>query len=321
MGRSSQNTPKVDALARRGDVAGLVEAARHVEVQTARDGTTGDRSAPIREAAILGLAEIGDRDALPVIAEALSDPSDRVRCAAIRALYEWEEAVPLAEAVAWLPAHGPSRALALSAIAELGDPMTAAVLTTSLVHGASQAGVWEQEAETVSALCATNGRGALAGVLDVLVEALEYKDEEVAGRAEDFLLWLGDDAAHAVKGVVRRSAKPRRAVWILGQIGGAVAVEPLIGALEHSDPRTREEACAALGDLRDPISIEPLLRATHDSEHIVRVKAAAALDSIGAVALVAALSTSSSPATRRRSRRPAENGTAAKPKNPSSLHA
>ena len=146
----------------------------------------------------------------------------------------------------------------------------------------------------MSALCSTTeSRTTLDRVLDLLVAALGDEDEGVASRAEDFLLWFGPDAAPAVADVVRRGSAPHRSVWILGQIGGAEALEPLIEALERSDARGRAEACVALGELRDPIAVNALLYATHDSEHVVRVKAAAALDRIGTAALLVGLSTPS----------------------------
>ena len=257
-----------------------------------------------------------------MVSKALADPSDRVRCVAIRALYDWGEGVPIAEAMAWLPAQGASRSLALSALTKLADPDTAAVLATSLLHGTAQPGLWEEEANTVSALCTGGGRhSALAQVLDLLVEGLDYKDEEVAGRAEDFLLWLGTDAERAVKAAVRHSSTPHRAVRLLGQIGGAAAINPLIEALDHADVRTRGEACVALGELRDPISVDALLQATHDTEHDVRVKAAAAINRIGTVALVAALSKPNPVAAVPLRPLPAANGSVVKPRKRSSSRA
>jgi HEAT repeat protein len=292
MGLNSQRTPKVDALARDGDVAGLVEAAQLTDVQTGRDGKAVDAGAPVREAAILSLARLGHRDASPVVTEALSDSSDRVRCAAIRALCEWGEALPLAEAMAWLPAQGSSRTLATSAITRLADPKSAVALATSLIHSSAQDGLWEEEAEIVAALCSTTrSTTTLDRVLELLVAALGDEDEGVASRAEDFVLWFGADAAPAVAEVVSLGSAPHRCVWILGQIGGAEALEPLIEALERYDARGRAEACAALGELRDPIAVNALLYATHDSDHVVRVKAAAALDRIGTAALLIGLST------------------------------
>ena len=102
-------------------------------------------------------------------------------------------------------------------------------------------------------LCRTaRGQRPLDRVLDVLVKALEDENEAVAGRAEDFLLWLGEAAAPAVTAAVQHSSAPHSCVWILGQIGGLVALDPLMQALDHSNARIRAEACAGLGKLRDP---------------------------------------------------------------------
>ncbi len=143
---------------------------------------------------------------------------------------------------------------------------------------------------------ASDQADTLDAVLDTLLAALEDDDAAVAGRAEDFLLWLGEDAANAVADAVRNGAQSHRLVWLLGQIGGADALEPLMDALEHADSRARAEACVALGDLRDPIAINALLYATHDADHVVRVKAAAALDQIGVVALLVGLTRPAVPA-------------------------
>ncbi len=293
---TSLRTPKVDELAQAGDVAGLLEAAGH-----------GD--AEIRKAAVSGLAEIGPSDGLPAVIEALAHPSDRVRCAAIRVLCEWGEPMPLAEAVAWLPPAGSSRQLALAAIAQIDEADSAPTLTRSLVRGNAQEGLWEDEVELVWNLCdSTKPHDALDGVIDLLLEALEDDRDDIAARAQDFLLWLKEEAVPALTALARSSPAPDRAVWALGQIGGAPALDPLIEAVEHPDARTREEACVALGELRDPVSVEALLRATRDSEHGVRVNAAAALDRIGTVAFVAGVSAMINPpiaAPRSRPRLPA----------------
>jgi HEAT repeat protein len=317
MGFTSHRTRKVEDLTHRRDAAGLIEAAGSADTQ-------------IGQAAISGLAEIGRAEAAPAAVRALRHRSDRVRSAAIRALCHWGEAIPLAEAVAWLPPEGASRTLALAAIAQLGESGSAPTLARSLIYGTGQEGLWETEVELVWSLCWSTGAGdARDRVMDMLLEALEDDREEVSCRAEDFLLWIGEDAAPAVAALARSSPVPDRAVWVLGQIGGASALEPLIEAVDHRDARTREEACVALGELRDPLSLEPLLRATRDTEHIVRVKAADALDRFGAVAVIAALSapllavrgalpdtdnppTVGSVTSQRRLARPAQNGSTAR---------
>jgi HEAT repeat protein len=278
MGLFSRRRTNVADLTRRRDLAGLIEAAGAVDATT-------------RNAAIAGLAEIGPGDALPAAIEALEDGSDQARCAAVHCLYEAAEAMPLAEAISWLPPSSSSRALALAAIAELDEPEAAPVLGCSLVYGDAQGGLREDEVELVLRLCrSARDSTARDEVVDVLTEAVENDHDEVAGRAEDLLLSLGEDAAPALIALAESSPAPVRAVRVLGQIGGPSVLEPLIRAVEHADPRTREEACAALGALRDPVSADALLRAMRDPDHGVRVQAAAALDRIGTAAIAASIS-------------------------------
>jgi HEAT repeat protein len=245
----------------------------------------------VRKKALASLAELGPDEALPAVKAALRHPSDAVRCAAVRALCGWGEPMPIAAAVAWLPPGSHSRSLAFRGLARLDQPDSAPAVAHSLVHGTAQAGLWKDEVDVVGRLCAA-GRDpdACRKVVDLLTDALDHENAEVVGRAEDFLLWLGSDAVPALVAVVRSAPAPDTAVWLLGQIGGASALEPLLDAMEHPEARTREEACAALGELRDPISVEALLRATRDHEHAVRVKAGMALERIGTAAFLAGVS-------------------------------
>ena len=267
----------VGSLSHEGDVAGLIEAAGHNKQR-------------IRTAAAAALAEVDRREAAPALRAALSHRSDRVRCAAIRALFESGDAISLAEAVFWLPPEGASRRLALAAIAKLRQPTSAPVLVGSLVAGTAHDGLSQDEVALVLGLCrSTRNPAALGRVIDVVAEAFEVDDEHIAGRAEALLTWLGEDAVPTATALARSSAAPDRAVRVLGRIGGASVLEPLIEALEQPDARTREEACVALGELRDPVGVEALIRATRDHEHEVRVAAASALDRIGTAAVLTAL--------------------------------
>jgi HEAT repeat protein len=274
-----RRAPRPADLARSGDFAALLDAAGH-------------QSPKVRKQAIATLAELDPDEALPDITEGLRHSSDAVRCAAVRALYKWGESVPIATAVAWLPPRGTSRSLAFAAVAQLQQPESASVLAQSLVYGTAQEGLWEDEVEVVDSICRSDG-GAHGRdeIVDMLIDAPDEDDDEVVGRAEDFLLWLGENAVSALIEVVQSASAPDRAVWLVGQIGGASVLAPLIEATEHPDARTREEACVALGELRDPMSVEALLRATRDSEHGVRVRAGAALESIGTAAFLAGVST------------------------------
>ena len=172
--------------------------------------------------------------------------------------------------------------LALAAITKLADPASAPVLAISLVHGTAQAGLWEEEARDRRApLQGERPPRPARPVLDVLVEALAYRDEDVSGRAEDFLLWLGQ-AAQAVTASLdtEHGAAPDR----LDPWPDRRRRRPSSRSSRRSTTPTR-----ALGPRRArPLVIcairspsTPLLDATRDADHAVRVKAAAALDQIG----------------------------------------
>jgi len=61
---------------------------------------------------------------------------------------------------------------------------------------------------------------------------------------------------------------------------GIPSVEPLVGALNHNEPRVRERAAWALSKLKDPRAVEPLIGALRDESSIVRRHAAHALREI-----------------------------------------
>jgi HEAT repeat protein len=267
-------TAKVKALAANRDVPALIQLA-------------SQESGGVRAAAASQLYEMDADETAPAVTDALRDRSDRVRCAAIDLLCHRGDALALAQAVWWLPRQGASRFRALAAIAQLRQPKSAPVLAGSLVAGPAEDNLWEDEVQLVLSLCESTGNPAVfRGVLNVLTQAFEVEQEHISRRAEDFLVWLGEDAVAAVAPLVRSSAASHRAVWVLGQIGGPSTLEPLIDAVDHPDARARAAACVALGALGDPITVEALIRAMKDPEHQVRVEAAAALERIGIGALL-----------------------------------
>ena len=62
---------------------------------------------------------------------------------------------------------------------------------------------------------------------------------------------------------------------------GKPAIEPLIHALKHRFPNTREEAAEVLGEIGDEKAVEPLISMLKDSGHHERVYPARALGKIG----------------------------------------
>ncbi|HEU0025240.1 MAG TPA: HEAT repeat domain-containing protein [Thermoleophilaceae bacterium] len=278
--------PNVRALARGGDIDGLIEAARYQDLVRRVDGLVTDAGVAIREEAIRTLGEkAGDR-AAETLVRALSDPSDRVRCAAVVALYERGDADVLATAAASLrEEHGESHSAAFRALFELRKPGSARALVSALLEREDERPVGEMEASIVEALLEAEGPGAERAIADLLMSALSHDREAVADRAEDLAELLAPASVDVLMAELSQGQAPFRAAAVLGRIRDARALEALVAGLAHPDPMVRRECCVALGELRDPIATEPLLRATRDPEHMVRARAGAALDRIGTAAV------------------------------------
>jgi HEAT repeat protein len=280
--------PNVKALARKGDVDGLIDAAGHTELVPGPDGDpVVDVGVPIREEALLALRDVAPDRAAHVFVTALDDSSERVRIAAVVALYERGDSDRLAEAVAKLPAErGEAHATAVQALFRLHNAGSSRSLAEALVHRRDDYTLGEEEQELVPALLRAEARPEAAGeVVDVLISALGDEQEIVAERAEALLVRLGPASIEALVHELAGGAVPHRAATLIGEIKDGRGLQPLVVALSHPDARVRRQSCSALGKLRDPAAVEPLLHATRDPEHQVRVQAGAALDSMGTAAI------------------------------------
>jgi HEAT repeat protein len=283
--------PNIKSLAREGDVDGLIAAAGHTELAAGPEGTTVDVGARIREEALLALRDLALDRAGEAFAVALDDASDRVRCAAIVALYDRGDADLLAEALPRMATEaGRSRAYAERALFELHAPGSTSRLADALVHRHDLLPLSEEDEALVPVLLSAEERpDAVTEVVDVLISALAHDSDIVTDRAEGLLVRLGADSTDALLQELADGAAPHKAATVLGDIRDPRALESLIAALSHPDSRVRRQSCFALGELRDPLAVEPLLEATRDPEHEVRVVASAALDGMGTAAIAASV--------------------------------
>ena len=284
--------PNVKSLARKGDVDGLIKAAGHTELVPGPDsGMTVDVGVRIREEALFALRDVAPDHAGDVFVTALGDSSDRVRTAAVVALYERGDAERLAEAVARLPATGgTARATAVQALFKLHHAGSSSRLADALVGRRDNAALSEEEQALVPALVRAEERPEAAGeVVQLLISALGHEQEAVVERAEALLVRLGPASIEALVHELAAGATPDRAAAVIGEIKDARALQPLVAGLSHPDAGVRSQCCSGLGKLRDPAAVEPLLRATQDPEHEVRVLAGAALDSLGTAAIALSL--------------------------------
>jgi HEAT repeat protein len=284
-----KRNPDVKALARKGDVRGLIKAAGHTElmfIPGPDGGTPVDVGAPIREKALFALFDVAPDRAGDVFVTALGDSSERVRTAAVLALYQQGDSERLAEAVASLPVGDGARATAVQALFELHDAGGSSRLAEALVHRRDHHPLSEEDLALVAALLGAEERPEAAGeVVQLLISALGHAQEIVAERAEALLVRLGPASIETLVRELAGGATPDRAAALIGEIKDGRGLQPLVAALSHPDARVRSQSCSALGKFRDPAAVELLLQATRDPEHTVRVAAGAALDGMGTAAI------------------------------------
>jgi HEAT repeat protein len=289
--------PNVKSLARAGEVEGLVDATQYRETLTAGDGATVDAGASIREDAVLALAETAteaDREQiLRGLTDALADPVDRVRCAAVMTLYRLGEADPLARAIPYLPPDGgQARAMANRALVALRAPGSSATLAAAFLHRGDELALGRADADLVATLIREEGTPDAAQTgIELAVASLADERSGVAFRAEELLERLGPASRDSLVEELKNGRGAHRAAAVLGRMKDSRALASLVAALEHPDPRVRSESCAALGELRDPAAAEALLVATRDEEYEVRARAGEALDRLGTAAIAISVAT------------------------------
>jgi HEAT repeat protein len=288
MGLLGNRRPNVKLLVRREDLEGLVDAVFYEEVAQESGGQAQRTGAPIREEAVLALADFGSERAGAAVSDALADRSDKVRSAAVRVLYGWGDSDALAEAAAVLPPdRGQARALALRGLRELGQPGAALSLSRALVHAEHGEPLTSEDSELVLELMRKDAGGSTSHeVIEMLASALRDDRAPVRDRAEELLVRLAPASTRAVASALVGETPTPRAAAVLARIADGSCLMPLATALEHSDPEVRAESCVALGELRDPGGVEALLRASRDADHRVRTQAGRALDRIGTAAVI-----------------------------------
>ncbi len=281
--------PNIRSLARRRDTAALVDASTYSDVGAGESGPTADSGVRVRAEAILALGALGPDTGHPAVRAGLRDADDDVRCAAVRVLHARQDGVALAEALGGLPAEGEARELAILALADLKDSMSAPVWATALVQGGDDELLDEQVARLVLELIDEEDEDAQQAGIRRLVEVLGDERGIVVDRAAELLVRLAPRSVDALVAALGSSAAAANAAYVLGRVRDPRSIGPLLDALRHDDLRVRRECAAALGGFEAREAVMPLLRATHDPDRGVRVQAAAALDRMGTSAVIIAV--------------------------------
>jgi HEAT repeat protein len=284
--------PRIERLRRRRDVEGLIQALEYRNFVSDRGGRTLDLGSAVRLQAVAALAdvlaEIGGGAAIDALGRALRDPEERVRMAAVEALWNHGDrrAVdPLIEAVAEVTAEGRWRTSALDAIVELSDERTASRLVEEIV--ARDRPIGPEELRAFELLTALDfGPDSASPVVSALVAALADDNPVVRQNAEGALRSLpSGDFDSLVRGLERPRTRAA-AARLLGHLRDNRAVPQLVSALKDPEADVRASAASALGQIKDPRAVEDLVRATTDSDPGVRDAAGAALDELGTIATV-----------------------------------
>jgi HEAT repeat protein len=177
-----------------------------------------------------------------------------------------------------------ARPRAAIALAQLGDVRAVKPLIATLKEG----GVSGRDYWAVIAL---GNLGDPRGLESLIVTLKTYDQRVMREAAADALGELGD--RRAIDALIGTFRNPQEnpdvctaAAQALKRLGGpeaesAIAVEPLVAALDAGDYAARWTAADALGYLRDPRGIEPLIAALNDENHFVRDAAKSALKGMG----------------------------------------
>ncbi len=267
-----------------------MRALRYEDPLTDRRGHFVDLGAGVRVRAAEALGAADHPDAHQALLQALADPEEVVRVAAVRALGEDhppEAAAPLAVAVTeWAqPEFAQARMAALAVLTSLSDqPHLERVAAALLVRSERLDDV---DAHVVRSLAEVARERDIETTVADLMHALAAG--EFAERARAILAWLAPHSISAlVDGLLNEDVQSDAAL-ALGEAGDARAVELLCEVMASATgEHARASAAAALGNIRHPAAARALLEATADPALSVRVAALEAFDRLGNVGVVIA---------------------------------
>ncbi|HBW66792.1 MAG TPA: hypothetical protein DEF43_06425, partial [Chloroflexus aurantiacus] len=240
-----------------------------------------DPSVEVRRAVVQALGLVGDA-AVPVLAQALNDAQPEVRWAAVASLVAVGNAAVDTLVQALGDDDAEVRRVIGQALLEIGDAAMPALVKA----------LADKRANVREAAARALGESGYAAAVSALVQSLRDENPWVRQAVAEALGAIGDAAAV----VALAQALNDENVWVrqataraLGRIGGAAAMLPLTVALNDENPWVRQAVAEALGTIGDAAAVLPLTRALSDEHAWVRRSAARALGQIGDGAAVPAL--------------------------------
>jgi HEAT repeat protein len=254
-----------------------------------------DKDRHVRATAAMVLRKLTDPRAIGPLAAALTDRANDVRLEAALALAELGDARGTELLAAALSdKNADVRLDAALALGELGDIRAIEVLAAAMRSAVDNDRFGYTREKIVTAL----GKIGAPAVSALAVAVRWGMPLAVRKRAVQVLGQIGDAGAVTQLGIAvgggcySRDLDDARirdeAAAVLARIG-AVAVVPLVAALDSQDDQTRAGAAEALGVIGDLRAVEPLIATLSDQRVVVRDQAADALGAIGDARAVAPL--------------------------------
>jgi HEAT repeat protein len=171
------------------------------------------------------------------------------------------------------------RAMAAERLGRIGSPRAVSPLLLTVQD------VKDEDADVRGAALRALGRIQDAAVIPELIEALGTPEASLPQRISEILVRFGDAAVGPLCRELRNQESEARRMWsaeILGWLGNAEAVIPLIDALGDVNPEVRAKSAGALGKLSESRAIDHLLEMLlSDPIPFVRTRVAQALGAIG----------------------------------------
>jgi len=242
----------------------LLDALADGGQAAARDAVVGafkSEHEAVRAAAIEALAQVGDASVVPMLVQAMASGKP-------------QEAGPARASLDRLPGKGVNEAI-LTAMAAAEPKVKVELIKCLTARRADEAvpallkGAADENAdvarESFNALRALASEGALAGMVDLLLQA---KDASARGAAERAVLAIAGKVendekrlAPVLAALPKADPKAKGALLrIASKFGGDKALAAVRAALKDADKEVQEAALRALADWPDPAPAEDLLQ-------------------------------------------------------------
>jgi HEAT repeat protein len=264
-----------EMLDRRFIVNALSSATDPSAVVVLSDAVKQSSDPGLRLAALKGLGRIGNRDALPLLKQALikGRAFERVMAAESLLLMGDNSGLPLLRATLNNHSDGNAQAMAAVALGYAHDPASLPMLRQALTDQNI-----DVRLGAAAALTHYNDAGGIA----YLRGAIRDHDQVTRRHAAELFDDITFDAGHPILVDALSSSDAEvqlAAVKTLGTGGGDPEVE-LLGALlrDSKDPITRADIAWSLGRIGSPNGIEMLLAMVQETDPAVRYTAADGLD-------------------------------------------